>query len=109
MKIKSYTSYQESTKTHFYNNLEVIESIPEVYSLEKLISDTSLKSWLDNDKCIEVKQLELDAEQGNSEVYNYDFYELTYVDIADYHYSDNEDKEINDFLNTKCVCVKIED
>lgn len=106
MKIKAYTHYTERTKTHYYREFEVVESIPEVENLDELIKNTSLNSWLDNCKCVEINELELDCEQGNQNVYNYVFYEVVYVDIADYHYLDDEDKDINDFISKKYVCIK---
>lgn len=106
MKIKAYTGYADKTKTHYYREFTVVECIPESENLEELIKDTTLTSWLNNGKCVSVEEVALDCEQGSQDVYNYDFYKLTYVDIADFHDEDDEDKNIDDFTNIEYVCIE---
>lgn len=44
---------------------DVVEIIPQYYNDEKVV---------------DIKEIHLDAEQGNDEVYKYDFYEITTID-----------------------------
>ena len=64
-KIKAYVDYNEREKIHYYQVFDVVEVIPEYYNDEKVI---------------DIKEVRLDAEQGNDEVYKYDFFEITTID-----------------------------
>ena len=64
-KIKAYVDYNEREKIHYYQMFDVVEVIPEYYNDEKVI---------------DIKEVHLDAEQGNDEVYKYDFFKITTID-----------------------------
>ena len=64
-KIKAYVDYNEREKIHYYQVFDVVEVIPQYYNDEKVI---------------DIKEVRLDAEQGNDEVYKYDFFEITTID-----------------------------
>ena len=64
-KIKAYVDYNEREKIHYYQVFDVVEVIPEYYNDEKVI---------------DIKEVRLDAEQGNDEVYKYGFFEITTID-----------------------------
>lgn len=64
-KIKAYVDYNEREKNHYYQIFDVVEVIPRYYNDEEVIG---------------VKEVRLDAEQGNDEVYKYDFFEITTID-----------------------------
>lgn len=64
-KIKAYVDYNEREKIHYYQTFDVVEVIPRYYNDEEVIG---------------VKEVRLDPEQGNSEVWKYDYYEITTVD-----------------------------
>ena len=64
-KIKAYVDYNEREKIHYYQTFDVVEVIPRYYNDEEVIG---------------VKEVRLDAEQGNDEVWKYDYYEITTVD-----------------------------
>ena len=64
-KIKAYVDYNEREKIHYYQTFDVVEVIPEYYNDEKVI---------------DIKEVRLDAEQGNDEVYKYDFFKITTID-----------------------------
>ena len=64
-KIKAYVNYNEREKIHYYQVFDVVEVIPRYYNDEEVIG---------------VKEVRLDAEQGNDEVWKYDYYEITTVD-----------------------------
>ena len=64
-KIKAYVDYNEREKIHYYQMFDVVEVIPEYYNDEKVI---------------DIKEVRLDAEQGNDEVYKYGFFEITTID-----------------------------
>lgn len=67
MKIKAYTAYTESNNTHFYREFDIVDSLPtdEVNGDERKI----IKN---------VSSVSLDCEQSNDEVYDYDFYAVTF-------------------------------
>ena len=64
-KIKAYVNYNEREKIHYYQMFDVVEVIPKYYNDEEVV---------------DIKEVRLDAEQGNDEVYKYDFYEITTID-----------------------------
>ena len=64
-KIKAYVVFNEREKIHYYQTFDVVEVIPRYYNDEEII---------------EIKEVRLDAEQGNDEVYKYDFFEITTID-----------------------------
>lgn len=64
--IKAWIGYNDKNKTHYYENFEVVENLPEI---EK-------EFWNDR-KISKIKEVELDCEQPNYDVYNYNFYEIT--------------------------------
>ena len=64
-KIKAYVDYNEREKIHYYQIFDVVEVIPEYYNDEKVI---------------DIKEVRLDAEQGNDEVHKYDFFKITTID-----------------------------
>ena len=64
-KIKAYIDYNEREKIHYYQTFDVVEVIPEYYNDEKVI---------------DIKEVRLDAEQGNDEVHKYDFFKITTID-----------------------------
>ena len=64
-KIKAYVDYNEREKIHYYQTFDVVEVIPEYYNDEKVI---------------DIKEVRLDAEQGNDEIHKYDFFEITTID-----------------------------
>lgn len=65
-KIKAYVNYNEREKIHYYQIFDVVEVIPE--------------KFYNDEEIIEIKEVRLDAEQGNDEVYKYDFFEITTID-----------------------------
>ena len=69
MKIKAYTNFENETKTHYYTNFEVVEELPKINDI-----------YYEDDSQIEIikdiKQVNLDCEQGNDEVYKYNFYKV---------------------------------
>ena len=64
-KIKAYVNYNERKKIHYYQMFDVVEVIPKYYNDEEVV---------------DIKEVRLDAEQGNDEVYKYDFFEITTID-----------------------------
>ena len=64
-KIKAYVNYNEREKIHYYQMFDVVEVIPKYYNDEEVV---------------DIKEVRLDAEQGNDEVYKYDFFEITTID-----------------------------
>ena len=74
-KIKAYTGYNEREKIHYYKEFDIVEVLP--------------KEFYNDEKIIGIKEVRLDAEQCNQEVYKYDFFEITTLDDEkeeDYYY-----------------------
>lgn len=65
-KIKAYVNYNEWKKIRYYKIFNVVEAIPEHY--------------YNDEKIIDIKKVHLDSEQGNDEVYKYDFFKITTID-----------------------------
>lgn len=74
-KIRAYVGYSYTNKIHFYKDFEIVSYLPE---------------------CKEVKEVELDAEQGRDEVYNYDYFECLMED-GEYKYYAIDKFEKKDF------------
>ena len=104
--IKAYTDYSESRDKHLYNNFDIVDKLPELKNIKTLIADTNLTSWLDNNAAFGINKIELDCEQADDDVYNYDFYEVNTVDIADYHNDDDEDKDVDNYIYTKYIAIE---
>ena len=74
-KIKAYTGYNEREKIHYCKEFDIVEVLP--------------KEFYNDEKIIGIKEVRLDAEQCNQEVYKYDFFEITTLDDEkeeDYYY-----------------------
>ena len=74
-KIKAYTGYNEREKIHYYKEFDIVEVLP--------------KEFYNDEKIIGIKEVRLDVEQCNQEVYKYDFFEITTLDDEkeeDYYY-----------------------
>ena len=78
MRIKVYTDYNEFKNQKFFTNFEVIEEMP------------AIGSYYNNEEVTKIEELIIDCEQGNDEVYNYEYYRLTtsyYDDFTYIYYS----------------------
>lgn len=64
-KIKAYVGYYEREKIHIYDMFNVVEFLPKFYN---------------NEEVIKIEEVRLDPEQGNSEVWKYDFFKITTID-----------------------------
>ena len=61
-KIKAYTGYNEREKIHYYKEFDIVEVLP--------------KEFYNDEKIIGIKEVRLDAEQCNQEIYKHDFFEI---------------------------------
>lgn len=62
--IKAYIGWNDKNHTHYYKDFEIIEKLPE----KKNVFDEN------GERIIKIESVKLDCEQGNEEVYNYDYY-----------------------------------
>lgn len=71
--IKAYVDYNDCTKTHYYENFDIIDELPKINN-----------EYFSN-KIIKIETVELDCEQGSDNAHNYDYYKLTlkYEDYDD--------------------------
>lgn len=66
-KIKAYIGWNDTNHAHYYKEFEIIEKLPE----KKNVFDEN------GERIIRIESVRLDCEQGNEEVYNYDYYVAT--------------------------------
>jgi hypothetical protein len=72
--IKAYVGYSERSNTHFYQNFEIVSSIP------------SVGDEFDGLAVEDITPVVLDCEQGSDRVYDYDYYEINMADpVGDFH------------------------
>lgn len=69
MKVRAYVSMNEASNTHGYKDFEVIAKLPEVGETVYMHSGI-------NETVKSIEPVKLDAEQGKSEVYNYNYYKI---------------------------------
>lgn len=109
MKIRAYVDYNERSNTRYYRDFTIVDELDyEVNDLEKLIADKSLNYPIHNGSVFEISEVRLDCQQGNSEVYDFDYYVVRKVNIADYHneLEEYEDVDIDDYIDEEYVAVK---
>lgn len=67
MKIKAYTSYSERSNTHYHIDFDVVDVLP-----------TDEENGDERKVIKSISPVAIDFEQGNDEVYDYDFYAVTF-------------------------------
>lgn len=76
-KIRAYTSYSERSNTHYYTDFEIVDKLPQVGEVVSGDNDGSTTHYHgERERVKSVSEVLLDCEQGNDEVYNYDYYEV---------------------------------
>lgn len=76
-KIRAYTGYSERRKTHYYTDFEIVNKLPEVGEVVYGDDDNCINiNYGERERVKSVSAVSLDCEQGNDEVYNYDYYEV---------------------------------
>ena len=63
-KIKAYIGWNDTNHTHYHKEFEIIEKLPE----KKDVFDEN------GERIVKIENVKLDCEQGNDDVYNYDYY-----------------------------------
>ncbi len=91
-KIRAYVDWDDETKTHYYNDFEVVEKLPK-------INDIYYADEFRDERVTSIKRIDIDCEQGNDDVYNYDYYEII-TDVYDKDYDEHDD-------NYYFVCTEI--
>lgn len=94
-KIKAYISYNDYNKVHYYETFDIIEELPKIDN-EKIY----------NDSVTNIEDIKLDCEQGNDDVYNYDYYLITYTNYEDFNNSNEKDKNIKDYQYNQYVAIE---
>ena len=85
-KIKAYIGWNDTNHTHHYKEFEIVKKLPE----KRDVFDEN------GERIIKIENVKLDCEQGNEEVYNYDYY----VAKIEYDYGLTTDW---------CFCIKKEE
>lgn len=70
--IRAYTGYSERSNTHYYRDFKIVDSLPEVGEI--VYGDDNNKHYGECERVKSVEEVQLDCEQGNDDVYNYDYY-----------------------------------
>lgn len=73
--IRAYTGYSERSNTHYYRDFKIVDSLPEVGEI--IYGDDNNKYYGECERVKSVDKIELDCEQGDEVVYNYDYYRTT--------------------------------
>ncbi len=77
MKIRAYTGYCERSNTHYYTDFEIVDKLPELGEVVYGDSDNCTRiDYGERERVTNVCKAWLDCEQGNDEVYDYDYYEI---------------------------------
>ena len=102
-KIRAYTGWNERTRTHYYTDFEIVDKLPEIGVVEEYKWNCYRKEIVD------IREAYLDCDQGNSDVYNYDYYEISFVESRDL--DENDEWIVDDTIYTDYVAIekKIED
>jgi hypothetical protein len=96
MKIKAYVSCDEHNDKHFYRLFEVIDKLPNKGDEYDYHFGDGIKEVVK-----EVISENLDCEQGNDEVYNYQFYRI----VTDW-FEDDEHEEKSYFVAKRKTEIK---
>ena len=99
MKIKAYTSYSEANKIHRYREFEVIDILPEIGEVKELFPERDGERTT----VCEIRELSLDCEQGNDEVYNYKYYEI----VKSFEVLDDDDNWVLEANESDFVALEI--
>lgn len=77
MKIRAYTGYSERSNARYYTDFEIVGKLPEVGEVIYGDSDNSVTPYHgERERVTNVCAARIDCEQGNDEVYDYEFYEV---------------------------------
>lgn len=77
--IRAYIDYDNATKTHYYEDFEIVEKLPKIE-----------KEFCDDERVANIEEVELDCE-NDSKVYDYDFYVVTYETKYDDEVEESEE------------------
>lgn len=75
-RIKAYTEWNDSTRTHYYTYFDIVDTLPKI------------GDYYNGNLVIDVENVDLDCEQGNDEVYSYNYYEIV-ADDGEEEYTEN--------------------
>lgn len=77
MKIKAYTGYSDSHRIHYYTDFEIVDKLPELGEVVYGDEDNCIHvNYGERERVCSIQKIELDCEQGNDEVYDYDYYKV---------------------------------
>lgn len=96
-KIRAWVGYSDYTKTHYYKDFEIIDKLPEIETTKKY-----------NDEVTKIERIDLDCEQPNQDVYDYEYYKITRIDYEQFNddYNDGQLEDSNYYTSYNYVCIK---
>lgn len=95
MKIKAYTGYKPGR--HLYNEFEIINELPRIGEESPFTFSEIVTS---------IEPVDLDCEQGNPEVFKYDYYRMESVPKPE---ELDEDDDPEDYKSVVCFCIEKEE
>ena len=74
MKIRAYTSFEESNKIHRWRDFEIVGKLPVLGEIKEISPE------YDGEKTtlVNIFECPIDCEQGNDEVFEYEYFKLEY-------------------------------
>lgn len=93
MKIKAYTGYKPGR--HLYNTFDVIDELPKVGEESPYTFDEIVTS---------IEPVDLDCEQGNPEVWDYDYY---VIETLPKELDEDDDPE--NYKSIRYICIEKEE
>lgn len=75
-KIKAFVDFNQINNFHYYQEFEIINELPKIGEI------------IDDRKVVSINLVQLDCEQPNNDVYNYNYYTVTAIGRDAYY---NED------------------
>lgn len=74
MKIRAYTSYSERSNSRYYRDFEIVDKLPEIGDVVYGDKDGATVDYGERERVNNIFAVSLDCEQGNDDIYNYDFF-----------------------------------
>lgn len=105
MKIKIKVGYNEEKPCYLTQEFEIRDSLPIVDTLEYAKKDNFFEHYY-----VDCKEIQPDV-YNNSDVFNYDYYELQKFNVFDYQsdLKDNEVKNDKEYIDYEYIAVKKEE
>lgn len=107
-KIKAYTSFNEYNNTHSYAEFEIVDRLPEVNDVIYGDDDNCISKYYgERERVTKILNANLDYEQPNDRVYEYDYFEV-HTQFEEYDEESDTYKVTDEEYNTYYYAVRNE-